>query len=72
MYKWDNKGQGKPGALQFMGSHRVGHNLATQQQQRQQQQQVWILEPDLLLINYKVANKKWGTARGYNSIDKQM
>ena len=28
----DSEGQGKPGMLQFMGSQRIGHDLATEQQ----------------------------------------
>ena len=28
----DSEGQGKPGVLQFMGSQRVRHNLASEQQ----------------------------------------
>ena len=29
----DSEKTGKPGALQFMGSQRVGHDLVTEQQQ---------------------------------------
>ena len=36
---WRIPGTGEPAGLLSMGSHRVGHDLATEQQQQQQQQQ---------------------------------
>ena len=35
---WRIPGTGEPAGLLSMGSHRVGHDLATEQQQQQQQQ----------------------------------
>ena len=47
---WTNSGRywrtGKPGMLQFMGSQRVWHGLATEQQQQQ--------KPVRKLLNYKI------------------
>ena len=38
---WEMVRAGKPGVLQFMGSQRVGHDLATEQQEKHILEATW-------------------------------